>query len=102
MSDNVLVNQQHIQEGVSDLMQAKKSMVELKESMTQSLGKRLDSWQDGGEGAAPKQAYQEVLRVWDQSMQDMENIAQNMSKSLGDIGENYQNNERRTASNWGA
>ncbi|WP_144009065.1 WXG100 family type VII secretion target [Enemella evansiae] len=98
--DSVLVNKQYMQQGIQDLDSAKKQMVDLKEQMVQTLGKRLDSWQDGGDGAAPKQAYQQVLRTWDESMKEMENIANAMRTNLDTIAGNYASNEMKTASFW--
>lgn len=98
--DSVLVNKQHMHQGIQDLETAKKSMVDLKDSMVQTLGKRLDSWQDGGDGAAPKEAYQQVLKVWNESMIEMENIAQAMRTNLDTIAGNYASNEMKTASFW--
>ncbi|OYO25010.1 hypothetical protein CGZ93_00635 [Enemella dayhoffiae] len=89
-----------MQQGIQDLDQAKKAMLELKEQMVQTLGKRLDSWQDGGDGAAPKAAYHEVLKVWDESMKDMEDIANAMRVNLDAIAGNYAANEMKTAAFW--
>lgn len=98
--DQVVVGQNYLAEGVSDLLKAKNHMEQLKSDMINDLGRQLESWDSDGLGAAPKQAYEKVLQVWNQSMQDMESIANNMGSSLGQISENYKFNEARVEGMW--
>ncbi|GAB3705815.1 WXG100 family type VII secretion target [Mariniluteicoccus flavus] len=96
MSDQVSFEYSYLQQGVDDLNTAKREMATAKQTMQQEIKSILgETW------TGPSyEAYQAVLREWDQSMEEMERIANGISTALGTISSNYSDNERRIHGQW--
>jgi WXG100 family type VII secretion target len=95
MSDFTAVNASAMQEGISDLNQAHKSLTDLLETLESQLQGSLAQW-DGD----ARSAYTTAKATWDKAAHHMQDVIQKSGTVLSQISENYDSNERRIQSSW--
>lgn len=94
---DIAVNDAAMRDGVANLEDSKTTMLKLKQSLEKELNHHTREW----EGDAVH-AYAKVLKTWEESMTDMENIIKAISLSLGQINHGYQRNEQAITDNLSA
>lgn len=94
--DQVSYKQDNLKQGIDDLRAAKKAMGQAKEDLQREIRSILgETW------VGPSyEAYVSTMREWDQSMQDMETIANDMERTLGTISENYATTQNKVHGMW--
>lgn len=95
MSDYTAVNAAAMQEGISDLNTAHKSLTESLDTLESELAGSLAKW----DGAA-RAAYTQAKATWDKAARHMQDVIQKSGQVLSQITENYDSNERRIQSSW--
>ena len=95
MSDFTAVNASAMQEGISDLNQAHKSLTDQLETLESQLQGSLAKW-DGD----ARSAYTTAKATWDKAAHHMQDVIQKSGTVLSQISENYDSNERRIQSSW--
>ena len=95
MSDFTAVNAAAMQEGISDLNQAHKSLTDHLETLESQLQGSLAKW----DGAA-RSAYATAKATWDKAARHMQEVIQKSGSVLGQIPENNDTNEGRIQSPW--
>jgi early secretory antigenic target protein ESAT-6 len=90
MSDFTAVNAAAMQEGISDLNQAHKSLTAHLETLESQLQGSLAKW----DGAA-RSAYATAKATWDEAVRHMQEGIQKSGSVLGQIPENNDTNESR-------
>ena len=95
MSDFTAVNASAMQEGISDLNQAHKSLTDQLETLQSQLQGSLATW-DGD----ARSAYTTAKATWDKAAHHMQDVIQKSGTVLSQITENYDSNERKIQSSW--
>lgn len=96
MSEQISYKQSDLAQGIDDLRQAKNAMNDAKTTMQREVTSILgDTWQ-----GPSHEAYEAVLREWDQSMQRMEQITNGIEKALGQMSETYSSTQSKVRQMW--
>ncbi len=95
MSDYTSVNQAAMAQGVSDLSTAHKSLTDHLDTLEGQLNGSLAQW----DGAA-RAAYAQAKAEWDAAAAHMNDVIMKMQTTMGQIGENYDANEKQITSQW--
>lgn len=96
MSDQVIVGGDYLAEAANDMDKARELMQSYRDEMEQDLKRLLgESWTGAG-----KIAMDNALAQWQESLDEMREIADGLGAAVRTIGGNYHHTERSVEGNW--
>ncbi|MFE7562048.1 WXG100 family type VII secretion target [Kitasatospora sp. NPDC057500] len=95
MADHILVNFETIKNASSEVRRTAKTIQQQLEELKSGVTKIAASW----EGAA-QQGYQGHQAKWDQRAAHLQQVLEQIAKSLDSAAESYRNTENRNATLW--